>query len=59
MYSSTQGSSIGYKINGDKKWKLYSQLLKFEEKGKFEIQAKAIRIGYKESKISTITIVVE
>ena len=47
----TEGASIGYRIDGGK-WQLYTKPISIE-KGK-KVEAKAIRIGYKESDILTI-----
>ncbi len=44
----TQGASIGYRIDDETSWRLYSRPFTIR-KGR-KIQAKAIRIGYKESK---------
>ncbi len=46
---STKGASIGFRINSTK-WELYTKPIKISSKSKYEF--KAIRIGYKESKIT-------
>jgi hypothetical protein len=54
IYSSTQGASIVYRIKGDsenQQWFLYTNPFTLK-KGKNMIEAKAIRIGYKESEIT-------
>jgi hypothetical protein len=43
----TEGASIGYRLNKNGPWLLYSG--PFESKGAAVLQAKCIRIGYKES----------
>ena len=47
----TDGASIGYRLSDDGPWHLYSKPIKRE--GIATLQAKAIRIGYKESRIAT------
>jgi len=57
IYSSTQGASIVYRIKGDsenQQWFLYTNPFTLK-KGKNMIEAKAIRIGYKESEITVAT----
>ena len=48
----TDGASIGYRLSNDGPWQLYSKLIQL--KGIEMLQAKAIRIGYKESRIATM-----
>ena len=48
----TEGASIGYRIGADGPWQLYSKPV--EHKGAETLQAKAIRIGWKESQTATI-----
>lgn len=45
----TEGASIGYRIDDETSWQLYSR--PFTIRNGQAIQAKAIRIGYKESKV--------
>ncbi|MHC4327089.1 MAG: sulfatase family protein [Planctomycetota bacterium] len=47
----TEGASIGYRMGDDGPWQLYSKPI--EVKGIAMLQAKAIRIGYKESQTAT------
>ncbi len=47
----TNGASIGYRLSNDGPWQLYSKPIELE--GLEMLQAKAIRIGYKESQIAT------
>ena len=47
----TEGASIGYRLSDDGPWQLYSKPIKRE--GIAMLQAKAIRIGCKESRIAT------
>jgi hypothetical protein len=47
----TEGASIGYRVNGGK-WQLYTKPLDILEGSKLEF--KAIRIGFKESEITSI-----
>ena len=47
----TEGASIGYRLSDDGPWQLYSKPIKRE--GITMLQAKAIRIGCKESRIAT------
>jgi hypothetical protein len=47
----TEGASIGYRIGADGPWQLYSKPV--EHKRAETLQAKAIRIGCKESQIAT------
>jgi arylsulfatase A-like enzyme len=47
----TPGASIGYRFAADKHWRLYSE--PFEVRGNVTIEAKCIRIGYKESEAVT------
>ena len=48
----TEGASIGYRLSNDGPWQLYSKPI--EREGIKMLQAKAIRIGYKESQIATM-----
>jgi hypothetical protein len=48
----TDGASIGYRLSNDGPWQLYSNPI--EREGITMLQAKAIRIGYKESQIATM-----
>ena len=48
----TEGASIGYRLSNDGPWKLYSKPILL--KGVDKLQAKAIRIGYKESRVGTV-----
>ena len=50
----TEGASIGYRLSNDGPWQLYSKPVKYE--GVDMLQAKAIRIGYKESQITTMSL---
>ncbi len=50
----TEGASIGYRLNGQDQWRLYHRA--FELAGPAKLQAKCIRIGYKESEPVTISI---
>ena len=45
----TEGSSIGYRVQGDAAWSLYVSPIELPEQ---PIEAKAIRYGYRESEIS-------
>lgn len=56
LHCATQGASIAYRIgtNENSPWKLYTNPLRFSE-GEVSISAKAIRIGYKESRESSVT----
>jgi hypothetical protein len=47
----TEGASIGYRLTNDGPWQLYSKPIRCESGDM--LQAKAIRIGYKESEIAT------
>ena len=47
----TEGASIGYRLNSNGPWLLYSEPI--ELKNGDVLQSKAIRIGYKESQIAT------
>ena len=60
LYCATQGASIAYTFEqGDNPhWLLYTTPLRLPE-GKTTLRARAIRIGYKESKESVATFVVE
>ncbi|MBK3519864.1 sulfatase-like hydrolase/transferase [Carboxylicivirga marina] len=56
LHSATEGASIVYQLNeeiGSKHWQLYSKPIKIT-KGK--IAVRAVRIGYKTSKISTVNL---
>ena len=46
-----EGASIGYRLSGDGPWRLYSKPIKL--KNGDVLQCKAIRIGYKESQVTT------
>ena len=48
----TEGASIGYRVSKNGAWQLYSKPIELE--GIAMLQAKAIRIGYKESRVGTI-----
>jgi len=50
----TDGASIGYRLTNDGPWQLYSKPIKCESGDM--LQAKAIRIGYKESRIAKMAI---
>ncbi len=52
IYCATQGASIGYRIN-DGDWQIYTEPVKIE-KGKTQVTAKAVRIGYRESEVRKI-----
>lgn len=62
LHCATQGASIAYRFeqddSQDQKWLLYTEPLRLPE-GKTTLRAKAIRIGYKESKESMATFEVE
>ena len=51
LYCRTKGASIGYRVDGGK-WQLYTHPFKIDENKKIEF--KAIRIGYKESEITSL-----
>jgi len=51
---STDGASIGYRLNNNDRWKLYAQPINL--KAGDVLEAKAIRIGYEESKITRFTL---
>ncbi len=51
MASTTEGASIGYKINNETYWQVYTE--PFDISGSVSIKARAIRIGYKESSETT------
>ena len=58
FYCSTQGASIVYRINGDKKhWLLYTGPV-YLEPGSYKIEVKAQRYGYKESEPLVVDLVV-
>ena len=50
MYSPTQGASIGWRIQGENAWRLYSEPLTLRHST--TIEAKAIRYGFAESTIT-------
>ncbi len=60
LYCATQGASLAYTFEsgGDPHWLLYTTPLRLPE-GKATLRARAIRIGYRESKESTATFVVD
>ena len=60
LYCATQGASIGYTLEeGDNpEWLLYGNPVPLE-KGKTTLRAKSVRIGYKESRVSTATFIVK
>jgi len=47
----TEGASIGYRLDNKDPWRLYSGPFKAENGG--TLQAKCVRIGYKESEVAT------
>ncbi len=51
IHCATEGASIGYRLGDDGPWQLYSKPI--DREGIATLQAKAIRIGYKESQIVT------
>ncbi len=53
----TQGASIGYRLNDERNWRLYSGPLHLPL-GQTTVCAKAIRVGYRESEEATATFVV-
>ena len=57
MSCDTQGASIGYKLNDEENWRLYGGPLRLPV-GQTMITAKAIRVGYGESKESEASFVV-
>jgi len=55
IYSPTQGASIVYRLkkqSENARWLLYTQPVKLE-KGENILEAKAVRIGYKESETAS------
>ncbi len=56
LISATQGASIAYRTDPvSKHWKLYTEPIRLEP-DQTMVEAKAIRIGYKESAVSSLTI---
>lgn len=56
IVSSTQGASIAYRTDpASRHWELYTEPLRIESGQNVTIEAKAIRIGFKESPISALT----
>lgn len=51
IHCATDGASIGYRLSDEDPWHLYSKPINRE--GMTMLQAKAIRIGYKESRTAT------
>jgi hypothetical protein len=50
---STDGASIGYRLNNNDRWELCAKPINVKAGGVLE--AKAIRIGYEESKVTRFT----
>ena len=48
----TSGSSIGWRFEGESHWNLYNSPIAVKTIGSKRIEAKAIRVGYKESEIT-------
>lgn len=57
LHCPTQGASIGYKLEGDNHWRLYTEPLRLTKTTR--IRTKAIRIGYKESEETEVAVQVE
>ncbi|MBE7464437.1 MAG: sulfatase-like hydrolase/transferase [Planctomycetes bacterium] len=57
LHTPTQGASIGYQIDGDKTWRVYTAPLRLEKTA--NLRAKAIRIGFKESDTATWNLRIE
>ncbi len=57
IVSSTQGASIAYRNDpASEHWKLYTEPIRVEPGQSITVEAKAIRIGYKESSVSKIEV---
>lgn len=54
LHCGTQGASMGYRFEGETDWKLYHRPLDIEVP--CVIEAKAIRIGYRESEVKRLVI---
>ena len=59
IHDLTQGASIGYRLSSDPahRWRLYTEPLALPP-GSYEIEAKAIRIGYRESPVQRLAVTV-
>ena len=53
LSSETEGASIGYRIDGEVRWRLYTE--PFAVKPGTRIEAKAIRYGFRESEVASAT----
>ncbi len=53
LSSGTEGASIGYRLAGEKRWRLYSA--PFDVQRSVRIEAKAIRYGFAESDVLAVT----
>ena len=58
LYCPTQGASMAYKLAGETSWRLYAEPIRLPA-GKTTIDAKAIRLGYRESDEIQATFTVE
>lgn len=58
LHSATQGASIAYKIGSDPRtsWRLYTEPLQLPTGATTTLQAQAVRIGYKNSEITSVDI---
>jgi len=52
IYCPSQGASIGYRINDDEHWQLYTGPIRLAS-GSTTLHVKAIRYGYKESEVTS------
>lgn len=50
LHCSTQGASLGWQLDGEKDWRLYTEPLRLTQS--VTLRAKAIRIGYRESGVA-------
>jgi hypothetical protein len=54
LESATAGASIGYRLNDEPRWRLYTA--PFPAVAGARVEAKAIRYGFKESDVATMVL---